>query len=272
MARTHRTRMANPDPENHLPRGQGRPHGPDHGDRALGLPNQVNNCLGFPFIFRGALDVRAKAINVEMKARRRPRPRRPRQASVPRAWPAAYGGQHFHFGPDYIIRSPSTSASCCGKRRRSRRGHGYGRRPGAREHRRLPRVLCRTARPGPRGMRSIIHVARENPGTIVFPEGTHRRSCRPLRKCVEEGLAKPLLLGSKTAVQAAAKANDVSLERVEVVDPASTRAPIATPMSCTACASARGCARLCTPSHHQPAGVRRHDGPASAMRTAWSRA
>jgi len=69
-------------------------------------PNQVNNVLGFPFIFRGALDVRARRINTEMKIAATHALRDLAKLPVPVEVEAAYGGQHFRFGPDYIIPKP----------------------------------------------------------------------------------------------------------------------------------------------------------------------
>jgi malate dehydrogenase (oxaloacetate-decarboxylating)(NADP+) len=69
-------------------------------------PNQINNVLGFPFIFRGALDVRARAINQEMKlAATRALAELARQ-DVPESVERAYGDEHFRFGPDYLIPKP----------------------------------------------------------------------------------------------------------------------------------------------------------------------
>ena len=69
-------------------------------------PNQVNNVLGFPFIFRGALDVRATRINPEMKIAAVHALRELAKEPVPEAVSVAYGGQRFEFGPDYIIPKP----------------------------------------------------------------------------------------------------------------------------------------------------------------------
>ncbi len=69
-------------------------------------PNQVNNVLGFPFIFRGALDVRATAINEAMKIAAVHALRDLAREPVPASVEAAYEGRHFEFGPDYIIPKP----------------------------------------------------------------------------------------------------------------------------------------------------------------------
>ena len=73
------------------------------------FPNQVNNVLGFPFIFRGALDVRAKAINEEMKIAAVHALAKLAKQEVPETVSKAYGGKHFKFGPDYIIPKPFDS-------------------------------------------------------------------------------------------------------------------------------------------------------------------
>ena len=70
------------------------------------FPNQVNNVLGFPFIFRGALDVRATAITEEMKVAAVLALRDLARQPVPAEVEAAYEGEHFTFGPDYILPKP----------------------------------------------------------------------------------------------------------------------------------------------------------------------
>ena len=70
------------------------------------FPNQVNNVLGFPFIFRGALDVQAKEINQEMKIAAIKALAKLARLKVPKEVVAAYGGKEFVFGPDYIIPKP----------------------------------------------------------------------------------------------------------------------------------------------------------------------
>ena len=69
-------------------------------------PNQINNVLGFPFIFRGALDVRARGVNREMCLAATDALARLTREKVPEAVSAAYGGERFEFGPDYLIPKP----------------------------------------------------------------------------------------------------------------------------------------------------------------------
>jgi malate dehydrogenase (oxaloacetate-decarboxylating)(NADP+) len=98
--------MANPDPEIDPPAArQVRPDAIIATGRS-DYPNQVNNVLGFPFIFRGALDVRATQINEEMKLAAVHALAKLAREDVPERVSSAYGGQQFEFGPDYIIPKP----------------------------------------------------------------------------------------------------------------------------------------------------------------------
>jgi malate dehydrogenase (oxaloacetate-decarboxylating)(NADP+) len=98
--------MANPDPEITPPEAKAaRPDAIVATGRS-DYPNQVNNVLGFPFIFRGALDVRATGINEEMKIAAANALAELAREAVPEEVAAAYGGMTHHFGPDYIIPAP----------------------------------------------------------------------------------------------------------------------------------------------------------------------
>ena len=98
--------MANPDPEITPPEAKAaRPDAIVATGRS-DYPNQVNNVLGFPFIFRGALDVRATGINEEMKIAAAHALAALAREAVPEEVAAAYGGMTHHFGPDYIIPAP----------------------------------------------------------------------------------------------------------------------------------------------------------------------
>ena len=98
--------MANPDPEITPPEAKAaRPDAIVATGRS-DYPNQVNNVLGFPFIFRGALDVRATGINEEMKIAAANALAELAREAVPEEVAAAYGGSASSFGPDYIIPAP----------------------------------------------------------------------------------------------------------------------------------------------------------------------
>ena len=110
--------MANPDPEITPRRRPGR-CAPDAivATGRSDYPNQVNNVLGFPFIFRGALDVRARKINEAMKQAAvralAELARRGEARACPRSWRAPTPARHFDFGPTTSSRSRSIRACCC---------------------------------------------------------------------------------------------------------------------------------------------------------------
>ncbi len=159
-------------------------------------PNQINNVLGFPFIFRGALDVRARAINDEMKmAATRALAELARQ-DVPESVERAYGDERFRFGPEYLIPKPfdprimlwvapavARAAMETGVARLQLDLDAYRGELEARLGRRRE------------VMRDIMGRARSDPQRIVYPEGEHERIIRAAALVVQEGIARPYLLG-----------------------------------------------------------------------------
>ena len=213
--------MANPDPEITYPDAKSARSDVIMATGRSDYPNQVNNCLGFPFIFRGALDVRASAINVEMKLAASRALADLAKQNVPESVAKAYGGAHFHFGPEYIIPKPFDprvllwEASAVAK---AAMDTGVARNPlDIEQYRESLEAHFGAAR---EAMRNIIHMAREKPGRIVFPEGTHPKILRACAEAAEERIARPILVGSEAAVRGAAKEADVVLEGMTIVDPA----------------------------------------------------
>ncbi|HKQ61590.1 MAG TPA: phosphate acyltransferase, partial [Candidatus Polarisedimenticolaceae bacterium] len=188
--------MANPDPE--IPYDEAKAARPDAivATGRSDFPNQVNNVLGFPFIFRGALDVQARTINVAMKLAAVRALAELAKTAVPDSVARAYGSAHFHFGPEYIIPKPfdprvllweSTAVA------RAAMESGVARRP-------LDLAAYRESLEGRLGpareaMRGIVHRARKAPRRVVFPEGTQPKVLRAAARLVEERIAHPLLLG-----------------------------------------------------------------------------
>ncbi|HUF11672.1 MAG TPA: NADP-dependent malic enzyme [Longimicrobiales bacterium] len=183
-------------------------------------PNQVNNVLGFPFIFRGALDVRARAINEEMKMAATRALAALAREDVPEAVAAVYGESTFRFGADYLIPKPfdprvllwvapavAQAAMETGVARiqldLEKYRHGLEARLGRRRE----------------VMRDIMLKARSDPRRIVFPEGEHPRVIRASLQILEEGVAHPLLLGRPDRVRRCAEDLGIELDGVEVVDP-----------------------------------------------------
>ncbi|HET7322540.1 MAG TPA: NADP-dependent malic enzyme [Longimicrobiaceae bacterium] len=184
-------------------------------------PNQINNVLGFPFIFRGALDVRARAINDEMKLAASHALAELARQDVPEAVERAYDNERFRFGPEYLIPKPfdprimlwvapavAKAAMETGVARLEIDLDAY------REE-----LESRLGR-GREVMRNIINRARRAPQRIVYPEGEHPRIIRAAARVVEEGIAVPYLVGRPRIIQQCAKELAICLDGMELVDPA----------------------------------------------------
>jgi malate dehydrogenase (oxaloacetate-decarboxylating)(NADP+) len=183
-------------------------------------PNQVNNVLGFPFIFRGALDVRAKAINTEMKVAAVRTLAELAREDVPDSVIRAYGGKPMRFGPDYIIPKPldtrvllkvtpavANAAVESGVARVKLPSHDT-----------YIQELETKLGPEREVMRKIIFSAQQNPKRIVLPEGNHPVILRAASLVVKEGIAKPLLLGNEEEIRFLARDMNISLDGIEIMD------------------------------------------------------
>ena len=184
------------------------------------FPNQVNNVLGFPFIFRGALDVRAKKINAEMEMAATRALAALAKAEVPEPVMRAYGLERLRFGPEYLIPKPfdprvllwvAPAVAWAAV------GSGVaGRVIDVEEYRaeldtRLGRV---------RGvMRGLSQRVQHDPQRIVFPEGEDPRILRAARVLADDGAARPILLGDVDVMRRQADNAGVTLEEIELLDP-----------------------------------------------------
>jgi malate dehydrogenase (oxaloacetate-decarboxylating)(NADP+) len=187
------------------------------------FPNQVNNVLGFPFIFRGALDVRAEQINEEMKMAATRALALLAKEDVPDSVARLYGLKGVRFGADYLIPFPfdprvllwvapavAWAAVASGVARDFVELDSY------REQ--LEGRLGRA-----RGlMRALMNRAASAPKRVVFPEGEDPRIMRAAAILVDERIAQPILLGRREAIESVASEENVSLEEVEVEDPATS--------------------------------------------------
>ena len=186
------------------------------------FPNQVNNVLGFPFIFRGALDVRAKQINEEMEMAATRALAALAKEDVPEAVTRAYGIEKLKFGPDYLIPKPfdprvllwvapavAWAAVASGI---------AGRIIDVEEYR-----AELEARLGPERqvMRGLISRVQQDPPSIVFPEGDDPRILRAARILADEGIARPILLGDLDAIRRQADDASLTLEDIELMNPRS---------------------------------------------------
>ena len=186
-------------------------------------PNQVNNVLGFPFIFRGALDVRATEINEEMKMAATRSLALLAKEDVPDSVAALYGLRGVRFGPDYLIPFPfdprvllwvapavAWAAVASGVAREFCEMEEY--------RQQLEARLGRA-----RGlMRGIINRASRSPKRVVFPEGDEVKVIRAAVQLVDDGICVPVLLGNRAKITSLAEDANIDLEGIEIEDPATS--------------------------------------------------
>jgi len=189
--------MANPDPEIGYEEATGARKDVIMATGRSDYPNQVNNVLGFPFIFRGALDCRATTINDEMKLAASQALAELAKEEVPDSVLRAYGTvERFTFGREYLIPKPFDHRVLLNVPvavARAAAETGVAQEPIAdyeAYRRRLERLLGRA-----RGtMHAIYDQAKRSPKRIVFPEGDQEKIIRAAKILIDEGLAHPILL------------------------------------------------------------------------------
>jgi len=212
--------MANPDPEISYEDAKAARSDVIMATGRSDYPNQVNNVLGFPFIFRGALDVHARKINMEMKLAASHALADLAKQQVPESVSRAYGGVHLKFGPEYIIPKPFDpriliwEASAVAK---TAMETGVARKQIDLEQYKvqLENRLSKSLEV----MRQTIDRAKSNPKRVVYPEGSSEKMISAARRVVDEGIAKPILIGFPETIRQAAKDADVSLDGIEIVYP-----------------------------------------------------
>jgi malate dehydrogenase (oxaloacetate-decarboxylating)(NADP+) len=216
--------MANPDPE--ITYDAAKAARPDviMATGRSDFPNQVNNVLGFPFIFRGALDVRAKAINMEMKIAAVRALAALAKEDVPDAVVNAYGGERFSFGPEYIIPKPfdarvltweavAVAKAACDT--------GVAREPITDWDEYRARLERRILGKGHQVVRNLVQKAtRSSRRRLVLPEGKEEKILRAAHVMLEEGIAAPILIGDPALLKERAAALGVELDGAQFADPA----------------------------------------------------
>ncbi|MGR3176691.1 MAG: NADP-dependent malic enzyme [Candidatus Anammoxibacter sp.] len=183
-------------------------------------PNQVNNVLGFPYIFRGALDVRAKAINTEMKVAATMALVKLTKEDVPDSVARAYGVKRFEFGRDYIIVKPfdprvmiweaSAVAEAAMKTGVAQLTIDID------EYRDKLEFMMGKSR---EIMRIMINKAKKTPKRIVYPEGENEKILRAANIVVDENIAKPILLGNRDKIMQKIEELHLQLKDVEIINP-----------------------------------------------------
>ncbi len=213
--------MANPDPE--IPYDEAMSVRDDliMATGRSDFPNQVNNVLGFPFIFRGALDVMATTINEEMKVAAARALADLTKEPVPYSVMMAYRMKRLEFGREYIIPKPFDprvliwEATAVAK---AAMESGVARlKLDINEYKEKLEARLGMSR---RVMRKVINKAKKEPKRIVYPEGDHESILKATEIVLDEGLAKPILLGKREVIEQ--KIHDLHLylnSGVEIVDP-----------------------------------------------------
>jgi malate dehydrogenase (oxaloacetate-decarboxylating)(NADP+) len=187
-------------------------------------PNQVNNVLGFPFIFRGALDVRATEINEAMKKAASQALAALAKMDVPDSVSKAYAGQEFRFGRDYLIPKPfdfRVLLWVAPAVAEAAMTSGVARQPitdMAAYLRRLEAMLSRAREV----MGVVLRKARQDPKRIVFPEGEHPKILRAAKILVEEGICRPILLAREEEVSELARELQLPMDRIEFIHASSS--------------------------------------------------
>ncbi len=213
--------LANPDPE--IPYDDAKHARPDAiiATGRSDYPNQVNNVLGFPFIFRGALDVRATTINDEMKLAATHALAELAREDVPDNVRRAYASETLEFGPEYIIPKPFDSRVLLFEAfavAKAAIETGVAQLPLdlAQYRDTLERRLGRSYEV----MRIMIHKAQRDPKRVVFPEGRDDKILRAAQILIDEKIAVPILIGDTSAVRQRADELHLHLNGIQIVDPA----------------------------------------------------
>lgn len=212
--------LANPDPEIGYDEARAARSDVIMATGRSDYPNQVNNVLGFPFIFRGALDVRATQINDPMKLACVYALAELAKEDVPDSVLKAYDRTQLRFGREYLIPKPLDSRVLLRVPpavARAAMESGVAQEPiedFGRYERRLERIISRRLDL----MRDLKDRARSNPKRVVFPEGEHEKILRAAKILVDEGIARPILLARREKILARLAELDLAEEAVEIIE------------------------------------------------------
>ncbi len=183
-------------------------------------PNQVNNVLGFPFIFRGALDVRAREINEAMKLAAAKALAELAKKPVPDIVNLAYNEKNLSFGPEYIIPKPmdprliTTVSMAVAK---AAMDSGVAAAP-IKNWEAYELQLAKRLGLDNQVMKFIMKRAKSNPKRIVFADAENLKVLKAVREVMDEGIAKPILLGRKGNIEAIAEEHHIDLTGAQIMD------------------------------------------------------
>lgn len=212
--------LANPDPE--ITYEKAKEARPDvlMATGRSDYPNQINNVIGFPYIFRGALDVRATAINEEMKQAATLAIAELASEPVPEEVSQAYGNVRLHFGPDYFIPKPvdprlivrvSTAVA------RAAIASGVAQKEITDWDAYEGELMARLGQMN-HLMRRLHDSARQAPRTMVYAAGESDTVLKAAVEVLHQGLAKPIILGDESHIQDMAKHDDLDLAGIQIIN------------------------------------------------------
>lgn len=215
--------LANPDPE--IPYEDAIAARPDiiMATGRSDYPNQVNNVLGFPYIFRGALDVRATAINEEMKLAAVKALAQLAKEPVPDIVNVAYNEKSLRYGPTYIIPKPIdprllvTVSPAVAK---AAMDSGVARKP-IENWEAYEAELYKRLGSDDNLLRFIINKAKQNPKRVVFADAENLKVLKAAQIAKDDGIAIPILLGEERKIKALIEEHNLQLGDVEIIDPRS---------------------------------------------------
>ncbi len=213
--------MANPDPEISYEDGVAARKDIIMATGRSDYPNQVNNVLGFPFIFRGALDVRAQKINEEMKMAATKALAELAKEKVPEVVINAYGGKEFSFGPEYIIPKPFDPrvlwyvAPAVAK---AAMDTGVAKNP-IQDWNKYKEQLQERLGFSSEIVRVMVHKAQKSPRRIVYPEGMEEKIIRAANSVFEENIGQPILLGNEGVIKSKITELGYDTNNFEIRDP-----------------------------------------------------
>ena len=183
-------------------------------------PNQINNVIGFPYIFRGALDTQAKAINEEMKLAAVYAIAALAKQPVPDVVNEAYHVNNFTFGPEYFIPKPVdprliTEVSMAVAKAAMESGVARKNIEDWDAYKiRLRELMGYESKM----TRQLYDTASRNPQRVVFAEGGHQNMLKAAVEAKNEGICYPILLGNEERIEKLAKELDLSLEGIEIIN------------------------------------------------------
>lgn len=184
-------------------------------------PNQVNNVLGFPFIFRGAMDVRATCINEEMKLAATKAIAALAKEAVPDYVNLAYGSKNLSFGPEYIIPKPIDNRliSCVSSAvAKAAIESGVAKR-NITDWEAYRNELDNRLGKDNKLMRTLANKAKSNPKRVVFAEADTYKILKAAQVVRDEGIAKPILLGNKEKINKLIEEHSLDLSDMPIIDP-----------------------------------------------------